>query len=220
MNPDKLFDYLEGKLDPATRAELENRVMSEPELQRELALARQIHSRIRDSRAVLDQLHRSAEVNRGAVLGRRIAIIFTVLVFLNVLFGIYAIGFMGKKQRASPPNEQSQQELTRALQNAAATALPTPTLDVDEIKVPATKAQEGGVAEKIMAAAKECGGSAARNLSNDNGLLLFAEIPAVQENSFRDKLARLGAAPSKAAENTPAAGNKIVQIRVVEQSRR
>ena len=54
MNPDKLFDYLEGRLPAAERAALEERLMSDKQLQRELAVARQIHAGMRgDSREVL-----------------------------------------------------------------------------------------------------------------------------------------------------------------------
>ena len=38
MNPDKLFDYLEGRLPPAERAALEQRLISDRQLQRELAV--------------------------------------------------------------------------------------------------------------------------------------------------------------------------------------
>jgi len=213
MNPDKLFDYLEGKLGVAERTELEARLISDRALQRELAVARQIHRGMRNSDELSEVMPLTPEAARGGLLVRRIAIVFGVLVFLNVLFGIYAISFMGKKRAAT--NQQAEQELQRALQNAAATALPTPRLDVEEIKVPASKSQRDAVATKIIAAAAECGGSAAKNLNDENGLLLFAEIPAAKENDFRDKLTKLGAAPSKAEANA-GSGNRILQIRVAD----
>lgn len=217
MNPDKLFDYLDGRLDLTERAELEARLVVDPDLRRELATARQIHSGIHNSRTALEAMETAPNATRGAVLGRRIAIIFGVLVFVNVIFGIYAIGFMNRKRSA--PNEQSKEQLHRALQNAAAAALPTPNLDVEEIKVPAAPSQRKAVADKIIAAAKESGGSAAKNLNAQNGLLMFAEVPAAQENKFREKLAALGAAPSQAG---PAASseNRIIQIRIVDQPAR
>src|SRR5438093_10892237 len=43
MNPDKLFDYLEGRLSQGERAALEEQLMSDKQLQRQLAAARQIH---------------------------------------------------------------------------------------------------------------------------------------------------------------------------------
>src|SRR5207237_4820120 len=54
MNPDKLFDYLDDRLPAAERAALEERLMLDKQLQRELAVARQIHAGMRgDSREVL-----------------------------------------------------------------------------------------------------------------------------------------------------------------------
>ena len=50
MNPDKLFDYLDGKLSPDERAELEEQLLSDPHLRRELTVARQIHAGGRESR--------------------------------------------------------------------------------------------------------------------------------------------------------------------------
>ena len=214
MNPGELFDYLDGKLSAPDRAELEERLLSDPKLRHELEVAREIHSGISRSRSALDELEAPSTVSRGAVLGRRIAIIFGVLVFLNVLFGIYAIGFMNRKRSA--PNEQNRQQLNQALQNAAAAAMPTPKLDVEEIKIPAGKGQRDAVAGKVIAAASASGGSAARNISNENGLLVFAEIPAANEDKFRERLTALGAPPSKAEPN-PSSANRIIQIRVIDQ---
>src|SRR4026207_1008606 len=54
MDPGKLFRYLEGNLPPAERAALEEQLISDKQLQRELAVARQIHAGMRgDSREVL-----------------------------------------------------------------------------------------------------------------------------------------------------------------------
>jgi anti-sigma factor RsiW len=44
MNPDKLFDYLEGRLPASERAALDERLISDNQLQRELAVARQSDS--------------------------------------------------------------------------------------------------------------------------------------------------------------------------------
>lgn len=219
MNPGTFFDYLDGKLSASERAELEAGLISDPDLRRELAVARQIHSGIRQSTEALEALSPTSDAARGAILGRRVAIVFALLVFLNVLFGIYAVWFMGKKRPATVPSEQSQQQLNRALQNAASAALPTPTLEIEEIKIPAPKSQRDAVANKIIALATDCGGSAAKNLNDENGLLLFAEVPAAQENNFREKLVALGAAPSK-SESTSAGEKRIIQIRIVQSTDR
>jgi hypothetical protein len=219
MNPDKLFDYLDGKLSPGERAELESHLASDSQLQRELAVARRIHAGIRDSREVLEALDAPSIPGRGAVLGRRVAIAFAALVFLNVLFGIYAIVFMEKKGQRPAPNEENRKQLVEALEKTAAAALPTPNLDVGEIKIPASKLQRDAVASQIIAAAAQCGGSAVKNLNDENGLLLFAEIPAAREADFRDKLANLGAQPSKPI-SSPSNANRILQIRIVMSENR
>jgi len=159
MSPDKLFDYLDGKLPAEERAKIEQQLASDPHLQRELAVARRIHSSIPDSREVFGQLETRSTTNRGAVLGQRVAIAFAALVFLNVLFGIYAIAFMEKKRRAPPAEEQNRQQLVQALENTAASALPTPKLDVDEIRVDAPVGQRDAVVNKVVALAAKSGGS-------------------------------------------------------------
>ena len=40
MNPERLFDYLEGNLPEFDRLQLEEQLAADPQLQRELALAR------------------------------------------------------------------------------------------------------------------------------------------------------------------------------------
>jgi|HubBroStandDraft_4_1064222.scaffolds.fasta_scaffold54648_3 anti-sigma factor RsiW len=213
MSPDKLFDYLDGKLSPEQREKVEQQLTSDAHARRELAAAREIHSHMRDSREVLllDELPNP----RGAILGRRVAIAFAVLVFLNVVFGLYAIGFMKKKERARPAETQNQQ-LVQALEKAAVSAMPTPSLEIDEIKLEAPAKQREAMASKIIAAASQSGGSAVKGLNNENGILLFAEIPIERGNDFRDSLKKLGAVlPAPRTENATS-GKAILQIRIVE----
>ena len=214
MNPDKLFDYLEGKLSPRERAELEERLMSDPEVRQELAIARQIHAEMRHSREILGVAEPTLE-ERGAVLGRRIAIAFAVLIFANVVFGIYAIAFMKKKERVRASTEQNRSELAESLARSAAVALPPPSLDVDEIKFTAPVAEQDRLANKVIAAAKQVGGSGTRGLADQQGVLLFAEVPTARLNDFRASMKKLGGTvPASAAE--PKAGEKaILQVRIV-----
>jgi hypothetical protein len=217
MNPDKLFDYLDGRLSPEERAQLEARLASDSYLQRELAVARQIHTGMRDSHEVFPALDPDSTSARGALLGRRLIITFTVLVFLNVLFGLYAIFFMKSNRQKQAPNDQNRQQLVKALEKTAAAALPVPNLEVDEVAIPASKAQRDAIANQVVASATECGGSAVKNLNDQNGLLLFAEIPAAREGEFRQKLTSLGAQPTKATASSPSSPgrNRIIQIRLV-----
>jgi hypothetical protein len=214
MNPDKLFDYLEGKLSPNERAELEERLMSDPQLRRELTVARKIHADTGDSREIVGVTEPALE-ERGAVLGRRVAIAFSVLVFANVVFGIYAIAFMKKKERTQLNTEQNRTELAESLARTAAVALPTPSFDVEEIKFTAPVKEQDKLANKIVAAAKRVGGSGTKGLADQQGVLLFAEIPTARLNEFREAMKKLGATlPAAPAE--PRAGDKaILQLRIV-----
>jgi hypothetical protein len=214
MNPDKLFDYLEGKMPPSERAELEERLVSDPQLRKELAVARQIHSDMRDSREIVGVTVPTLE-DRGAVLGRRVAIAFAVLVFANVVFGIYAIAFMKKKEHAQANTEQNRSELAQSLARTAAVALPTPSLDVEEITFTAPVAEQNFLANRVIDAAEQLGGSGTKGSEDEHGILIFAEIPAMHLNDFRDLMKKLGGTvPAPAAG--PAAGEKsILQVRIV-----
>jgi hypothetical protein len=213
MNPDKLFDYLEGKLSPSERAELEERLMSDPQARRELTVARQIHSDMRDSREILGVVEPTPE-ERGAVLGRRFAIAFSVLVFANVLFGIYAIAFMKTKERTRMNTEQNRTEFAESLARTAAVALPTPSLDVDEIKFTAPVKEQDKLANKIIAAAKQLGGSGTKGLADQTGVLLFAEVPTARLNDFRESMKKLGATIPEASVEPKAGEKTILQIRI------
>jgi len=218
MNPDTLFDYLDGKLSAAERAQLEERVLSDAQLRRQLAIAREIHNSMRDSREVLASLETSTGVNRGAVLGRRLIITFAVLVFANVLFGIYAIAFMEKKRHSKISQEKNRQQLLENLEKSAAAALPPPSFDVDEIKLlEPIQPQQDWLANKVIAAAQECGGSGAKGLSDQHSTLLFAEIPSARLKEFRDRLSKMGAILPTASSEVPTKPNTIVQIRIVDE---
>ena len=200
-------------MSPGARAELEERFVSDPEVRRELAVARQIHAEMRDSREILGVTEPTLE-QRGAILGRRIAIAFAVLVFANVVFGIYAIAFMKKKERARMNTEQNRSELAESLARSAAVALPTPSLEVDEIKLTAPVAKQDKLANKVIAAAKQVGGSGTKGLADQQGVLLFAEVPSARLNDFRDSMKKLGAKLPSAPVEAAAGEKRILQIRI------
>jgi hypothetical protein len=216
MNPDKFFDYLDGKLSASERAQLEERVLSDDQLRRQLAIAREIHSSIRDSREVLASLKETSTSNRGAVLGRRIVIAFAVLVFANVLFGIYAIAFMEKKRRGKVSQDHNRQQLIQNLEKSAAAALPPPSFDVDEIKLIAPSPGQSWLADKVISEAQSCGGSGAKGLSDEHSTLLFAEIPSSRLNEFRERLSKMGAILPTPNSEVPTKPNTIVQVRIVD----
>ena len=214
MNPDKLFDYLDGKLSPNERAELEERFMSDAEARRELSVARKIHANMSGSREIVGVADATSTSERGPVLARRVMIAFMLLVIANVCFGIYAVFFMKNKQRDRVRTEQNRTELTQSLSTAAAAALPTPTLGIEEITLNAPATEQIALSDRVIAAAIQSGGSAAKGLTNENGILLFAEIPTKRLTEFRDGLKKLGATiPAAATE--PGSGEKtILQVRI------
>src|SRR5260370_29654540 len=127
MNPDKLFDYLDGKLSTRERAELEQRLTSDQELQRELAVARRIHASMRgDSREVL--LPAEVDVSeRGRKMARRVGVAFIILMAANVGIGLWLIA----RHETKNPNRalleaQVRQQLAKSLERAAAGGLTTP----------------------------------------------------------------------------------------------
>jgi anti-sigma factor RsiW len=219
MNPDQLFNYLDGRLSPKEREELEDRLIRDPQLQREFAVARKIHQGMSgDAREVILDEPPPGGV-RGRQIVRQITIVFVVLIFLNILGGLVVIGVVeNKRHRAQTASEQNRQEVTLALQKAAANALPTPSLDVDEIKITVPAKQQDAMVEKISAAAKQAGGSAVKNLSNENGTLIFAEIPAERVSQFRDALKQLGAVLPASPGPSATSGNAILQIRIVPRT--
>jgi len=106
MNPDKLFDYLEGRLSPRESAALEERLISE-QLQREFALARQIHAGMQgDSREVVLPLQPDV-TEQGRKMALRVGVAFIILMAVNVGFGIEWIGARRSEHRYKTRNVRS-----------------------------------------------------------------------------------------------------------------
>jgi hypothetical protein len=211
MNPDKLFDYLNGKLSDSEREAIERQLAIDPHLQRELAMAREIHSRMHDSREVV--IPDNIIVNRGAVLGRRIAIAFAVLVFINVLFGLYAITLMEKKRR--PPKEQNRQP-TEAVAKADASWLSTLNLDFGEVILHANAGMGDAVVKDLIEGAQKYGGAGMRGVPDDNGPLVIVQVPSEQADAFMERLERIGQIVPESRHGKETNGITIIQIRVVE----
>ena len=224
MNPEKLFDYLEGNLPEAERAQLEQQLASDPQLQRELAIAREMHKRSRGSREVLGESD-DPEIPspESGKLGRRLAAAFAILVFVNVLVGIAFI--IGKKKHEQMPADLRArelamcQQLAASLQKTVETNMPPPTLSA-EIRLPAKADERGKVADNVILLATQSGGSAVKAPADDKGITVVAEIPANREEEFRRAIALL--APSELSLSpTPTATaaasttkRTIIQVRV------
>src|SRR5437016_12472363 len=179
MNPDKLFDYLEDRLPAAERAALEERLMSDKQLQRELAVARQIHAGKRgDSREVL--LSSKPDVTeQGRKMALRVGAAFIILMAVNVGFGLWLIA----RHETKNPNRalletQMREQIAKSIEHAAATLTPAPNaLDVSEITVPAAPGKLDAVADEVVTIASRFGGSAAKGLQDRDRLTALVDVP-------------------------------------------
>lgn len=205
MNPDKLFDYLEGRLPATERAALEERLMSDKELQRELTMARQIHAGMRgDSREVL--LPSEPDVTeQGRKLGLRVGVAFMVLMAVNVGIGLWLIA----RHETKNPNralleKQMREQIANSLERAAVAFTPAP-LGVSEIMVPAATGKLEAVADEVVTIATRFGGSATKGLPDQGRLSVLVDLPSNRESEFRAAISSMvgNALPGSA---TPAVG--------------
>ena len=223
MNPDKLFDYLEGTLPAAERAALEERLISDKELQRELAVARRIHAGMHgDSREVL-LTPRPDVTEQGRKMAIRVGTAFIVLMAVNVGIGLWLIA----RHETKNPNralleKQMRNQITNSLENAAASFTPAP-LGVGEIMVPAPTGKLESVADEVVTIATRLGGSAAKGLADQSRLSVLVDLPSNREPEFRAAiLSIMREAPPRSA--TPAATaatateKKSFIVQIVEQS--
>jgi hypothetical protein len=214
MNPDKLFDYLEGNLPEAERTQLEKQIADDPQLQRELAVAREMHRRSRGSREVIVD---DPEIPAPAKpLGRRLITAFAALVLVNVLVGIAFI--IGKKDGTGEVRAReaaTRQQLEASLQRTAETSLPLPTIG-DEIRLSAVAAERDRVADNVIALAKQSGGTAAKALPDEKSIVVVVDLPSMRADEFRRALAPLAPSDySPRPEPSPSADKRtILQVRI------
>ena len=224
MNPDKLFDYLEGRLAPSERAALEERLMSDKQLQREFAVARQIHAGMRgDSQEVV--LPAPPDVpEQGRKMAIRIGVAFMVLMFVNVGIGLYFIFWHESKNPNRPLLEaQMREQIVKSIERAA-TLTPAPNaLGVTEITIPAETGKLDSVADRVVAIVFRLGGSATKGVPDAGRLSILVDLPTNRESEFRSAAASIGRegpgssafAEATADRPTPATGEKksfVVQI--------
>src|SRR5213593_3473082 len=208
MNPDKLFDYLEGRLSPGERAALEEQLISDKQLQRELAVARQIHAGMRgNSREVL--LSPEPDVTeQGRKMALRVGAAFIILMAVNVGFGLWLIA----RHETRNPNRalletQMREQIAKSLEHAAATLTPAPdALGVSEITVPAATGRLDAVADEVVMAASRLGGSAAKGLPDGGRLTVLVDLPSNRETEFRAAIA--SSTGGKPDSPTPATAQK------------
>ena len=191
MNPDKLFNYLEGNLLPAERAALEEQLISDKQLQRELAVARQIHAGMRgNSREVL--LPPTQDVTeQGRKMALRLGVAFIVLMAVNVGIGLWLIArHETKNPNRSLLETQMREKIAKSLEHAAATFTPAP-LGVGELMVPAATGKLETVADEVVTIATRFGGSATKGLADQGRLSVLVDLPVNRETEFRAALSSM-----------------------------
>jgi len=224
MNPDKLFDYLEGRLSPKERAALEEQLMSDKQLQREFAVARQIHAGMRgDSREVVFPAPADLP-EQGRKMAIRIGVAFMVLMFVNVGIGLWFI-FRHESQNPNRPllEAQMREQIAKSIERAAPLT-PTPNaLGVTEITIAAETGKLGPLADKVVAIVSQLGGSATKGVPDAGRLSVLVDLPAGRESEFRAAVESIGGrtpgssafAKDTADRPTPTTGEKksfVVQI--------
>jgi len=191
MNPDKLFDYLEGRLPAAERAALEQRLISDKQLQRELAVARPIHAGMRgDSREVLWP-SKPDVTEQSRKMALRVGTAFIILMAVNVAFGLWLIA----RHETRNPNRalletQMREQITKSIERAAATLTPAPNaLGITEITIPAATGKLDAVADEVVTIASRFGGSATKGLPDQGRVTVLVDVPANRESEFRAAIA-------------------------------
>jgi len=231
MNPDRLFDYLEGTLPAAERAALEEQLISDKQLQRELAVARQIHTGMRgDSHEVLVP-PRPDVTERGRKMALRVGAAFIILMAVNVGFGLWLIA----RHETKNPNRalletQMREQITKSIERAAATLTPVPNaLGVSEITVAAAAGKLDAAADEVVAIASRFGGSATKGLQDRDRLSILVDLPSNRESEFRAAIGSIGrqlpatmTTPTGSEEprSTPSATveKKSFVVQIVEES--
>jgi len=225
MNPDKLFDYLDGRLSGAERTTLEEQLISNRQLQRELAVARQIHAGMHgDSREVLLPAEPDASA-RGRKMALRVGVAFIVLMAVNVGVGLWLIA----RHETKNPNRalletQMRQQLAKSLEHAAEAALTPAPLGVSEITIAAAPGRLDAVANEVATIAARLGGSATKGLPDKNRISVLVDVPGNREPEFRAVIASIAGGapnlPSPSPVETAASSSekKSFVVQIVEAS--
>jgi hypothetical protein len=225
MNPDKLFDYLDGRLSVAERAALEEELISDRQLQHELAVARRIHAGMDGhSREVL--LPSEMDVSkRGRKMALRVGVAFIVLMAVNVGVGLWLIA----RHETKNPNRalletQMRQQLAKSLEHAAEAALTPAPLGVSEITIAAAPGRLDAVANEVATIAAQLGGSATKGLPDKNRISVLVDVPSNRGPEFGAAIASLaGGAPNLPASSphetaAQSSEEKSFAVQIVESS--
>jgi hypothetical protein len=220
ISPNKLFDYLDGKLPAREREQLEAQMANDSALLRQLAIARKLHETMPGSQEVIGSLDPGSENSaRGAIISRRVGLAFIVLVFVNVFIGLWFI-FQKEKPSAKTRDANMRQQVEQSLEKAAASAMPTPNIEADEIKISAPPQEQENVANKVISAAAAVGGTGGKALNDENGIVVLIDIPKNREVDFRQKLIALGAPSPASLDDKPSQPNErqFLQVRIIKNA--
>ena len=191
MNPDRLFDYLDGRLPAAERAALEDQLISDQQLQRELAVARRIHSGMRDDSREIFLATQADVTKRGRKMALRVGAAFIILMAVNVGAGLWIIA----RHESKNPNRalleaQTREQIRKSLEHAATTALtPPPSFGVSEITISAAQDRLDAVADEVVGLAGRLGGSATKGLPDEHRIGVLVDLPSNRESEFRAAIA-------------------------------
>lgn len=199
MNPDKLFDYLDGRLPEAERRELEEQLMDDPQARRELEIARRIHAGMQARRTERTEVFELSEEGaaRGRRLTRQIGLAFGVLVAMNVLFGLlYIAHHESKNPNRAALEIQARDQLRRSLEKAAAASLTPPPIGISELSVVAETGHAQAVADEITKLAARLNGTGTKGVPDDGRIEVLIELPANRVAEFKSVLALIGGVKS------------------------
>lgn len=168
--------------------------MSDEQLQRELAVARQIHAGMRGNshEVLLPASENAAPQDRKMAI--RVGVAFMVLVAVNVGIGLWFI----VRHETSNPNrplleKQMREQIAKSIERAAATLTPAPNvLGVSEIRIPVANGKLDSVADEVIALVSRLGGSATKGLQDGNHLSILGDVPSNRESEFRNALVSIG----------------------------
>src|SRR6476659_10902504 len=193
MNPDKLFDYLDGRLTSSERSALEERLMSDKQLQREFAVARRIHAGMRgDSQEVL--LPAPPDVpEQGHKTAIRVGVAFMIFMLVNVGIGLWFIFKHESKNPNRPLLEaQMREQIAKSIERAAALTPAPNVLGVSEITIPAATDKMDSIANEVVTIAGSLGGSATKGLQDSNRLSVLVDVPSNRAHEFRATITAIG----------------------------
>ena len=196
MNPDKLFDYLDGKLPDHERQALEERLISDASARREFDVARRIHASMRENQSdrpeILSEMSEETAA-RGRRMARQVGLAFIVLVAMNVLLGlVYIAHHESKNPNRQLLDKQAREDLRQSLEKTAAATLTPPPLGVSEWRqITTEQGQTNSVADGIVTAAKKFLGAGTKGVPNDGEIQVLVEIPANKAAEFKSALTPL-----------------------------